>query len=107
MIKPTSTCYAQKLIECCKPNVFCAYEFLIWLFEDDKTYFKLYVKKHEGTKYEVQELYTYPVLFGREWFDIMTRFIENNLATLHQSFGIHEVIYDMETIKRRMQTNTN
>lgn len=106
-MKPTSVGYASKLMECCKPNVFCAYEFLIWLFEDDKMVFNNYLKKYAGTEHEVKELYEYPVLFGKEWFDAVTKFIEHNLATLKQNFSIHEVIYDLETIKRRMQNNTN
>lgn len=107
MIKPTSVGYAQKLNECCKPNVFCAYEFLIWLFEEDKIYFNYYLKKYKDTEYEIQELYEYPQKYGKQWFDTLTKFIEINLKTLPQKFGIHEVIYDLETIKRKEMTNTN
>lgn len=87
---------ASKVILCSKKNVFCAYEFLIYMSEDNKTLFEYYFAKLKQNGCNLQEFYPFDFVGSKQYSSTIYHLILEIFKTLQLNYSTSEIIYEID-----------
>lgn len=87
---------AQQLTECCRSNVFCQYDFMIWYCRDNKQLFEFYLGELHRINHDYGEFYVVNNFNTLSFRVYLRQFLQDFFYAVKAEYSLTDILFHYE-----------